>query len=626
MLATVDKIQLIGPRPDLDVTLAALRRLGLVEIVDVTSEPQLLLAPQPDRSDTVSLGQLLTHLRARRELVTSHDAEERDGFDAVDLPALRAQLDELDPQLDAAADALTHLHAELDTLPRYAESLRRLVPLVPSLAHVEGHQTVALLLDAGHAGVLGILHDALTEQLGSGFELVAARLDTGTYGCVLTYPCARNAEVHDLLGHEHVTHVPVPAGYERLGIENAVRAMERRIAELPDEIAATQRSISDLVTPHAGHWAAAERWLVGQLEQHAAATSAGATRHAFVLHAWVPRRDLDRVRAAIDDTVALEILPGRDQSSDAPVVLDNPGPVRPFEFLVGFLAHPRPGTIDPSVLMALFLPMLFGVMVGDVVYGAALLVISMVVLRRTRGTPGVTADLARVLRAGAVWAIGFGVLFGEYLGDLAIRNGLEAPWFYRGDDDALTPLLVFTVAIGAAHITLGFLLGAWAEWRQRHLKGLAEKVASLVALTALFTLAGAISGALPDGLSTPAVAGLVVALVVLMSLHGALGVIMGPLELLGTFGNVLSYLRLAAVGLASVYLAKVANDLAVAVGPIWLGVLIAALLHTLNLALAAFSPMIQALRLHYVEFFTKFYDGGGRPLRPFGAATDRPTT
>lgn len=625
MLAPVDKVQLVGPRSRLDDTLAALRRLRLVEIAEVTDEPELLLAPQPDRTDTAALGRLLTHLRARRDL-TGTAATEPGPFAAADLPALRAQLADLDPQLDAAADTLARLRAEQETLPRYLDSLRRLLPLVPGLAHVDGHQTVALLLDARHAGVLGVLHDALTERLGSAFELTAARLDPDTYGCVLTYPAARGDEVHDLLGHEHVTHVPVPDGYEALGIETAVAAMERRLADLGDEIAATEQSIADLVASHADHWAAAERWLLGELEQHAAATATGATRHAFVLHAWVPRRDLDTMRAVLDDTVTVEILPGRDQAEGAPVVFDNPRPVRPFEFLVGFLAHPRSGTLDPTGLMALFLPMLFGVMVGDVVYGAALLAISVVLLRRAGDRSPVMADLARVLRAGAIWSIGFGVAFGEYLGDLAIRNGHEAPWFYRGDGDALTPLLVFTVAIGAAHITLGFLLGAWAEWRHRHLKGVAEKAASLLALGALFTLAGAVSGALPAGVLTPAVAGLVVALVVLMSLHGALGILMGPLELLGTFGNVLSYLRLAAVGLASVYLAKVANDLALAAGPIWLGVLVAALLHTLNLALAAFSPMIQALRLHYVEFFTKFYDGGGRPLRPFGTAADRPAT
>jgi V/A-type H+-transporting ATPase subunit I len=58
--------------------------------------------------------------------------------------------------------------------------------------------------------------------------------------------------------------------------------------------------------------------------------------------------------------------------------------------------------------------------------------------------------------------------------------------------------------------------------------------------------------------------------------------------------------------------------------PIWIGVFIAAFFHVLNLGLAALSPMIQAIRLHYVEFFGKFYEGGGRPFRPFGerAATE----
>jgi len=94
-------------------------------------------------------------------------------------------------------------------------------------------------------------------------------------------------------------------------------------------------------------------------------------------------------------------------------------------------------------------------------------------------------------------------------------------------------------------------------------------------------------------------------------------VMLGPLELFGMIGNVLSYLRLAAVGLASVYLAVVANELAVA-GPIWIGVVVAALLHALNLVLAGFTPAIQALRLQYVEFFSKFFVGGGRAFRPFG--------
>jgi V/A-type H+-transporting ATPase subunit I len=89
------------------------------------------------------------------------------------------------------------------------------------------------------------------------------------------------------------------------------------------------------------------------------------------------------------------------------------------------------------------------------------------------------------------------------------------------------------------------------------------------------------------------------------------------LELLGTVGNILSYLRIAAIGLSSVYLAQVANELAGLTGNLLIGLIIAGLFHALNLVLGTFSPTIQSLRLHYVEFFSKFYQGGGQPFYPF---------
>ena len=149
---------------------------------------------------------------------------------------------------------------------------------------------------------------------------------------------------------------------------------------------------------------------------------------------------------------------------------------------------------------------------------------------------------------------------------------------------------------------------------------LLNRFGSLLALCGVVALAGVAAHRLPGGMPASLLAGAFVAvgLVLLVAGRGALGFVMGPLELVGTLGNVLSYLRLAAVGLASTYLAMVANALSV-LGPIWLGVFIGLFFHSLNLALASFSPMIQALRLHYVEFFSKFYEGGGKPFRPFGA-------
>jgi V/A-type H+/Na+-transporting ATPase subunit I len=94
--------------------------------------------------------------------------------------------------------------------------------------------------------------------------------------------------------------------------------------------------------------------------------------------------------------------------------------------------------------------------------------------------------------------------------------------------------------------------------------------------------------------------------------------VVAPIELLSTLGNILSYARIMALGVASVMLAVVANKMVGAIGSLAVGVLFALLFHLVNFAIALFSPTVHALRLHYVEFFGKFYSPGGVRYQPFG--------
>ncbi|HOV67345.1 MAG TPA: V-type ATPase 116kDa subunit family protein, partial [Methanoregulaceae archaeon] len=96
------------------------------------------------------------------------------------------------------------------------------------------------------------------------------------------------------------------------------------------------------------------------------------------------------------------------------------------------------------------------------------------------------------------------------------------------------------------------------------------------------------------------------------------GGVQGAVEIMGTVGNIMSYARIMAIGMASVMLAVVANELAGAVGTALVGGLVAVILHLMNLVMGMFSPFIQSIRLHLVEFNSKFFQGGGRPYRPFG--------
>ena len=155
----------------------------------------------------------------------------------------------------------------------------------------------------------------------------------------------------------------------------------------------------------------------------------------------------------------------------APVLMRNAGVSRHFESLVRFLELPRAGSVDPTLLMTMLLPLMFGAMVGDVGYGAILLVVAIFVRRRLAphavGAPEV-AGLIWVLLLGAAWSIFFGVLYGEVLGDLGTRVlGDWAVWKERPSAGALEPLLLLAVAIGAAHVALGLGLGAWQAIRFR---------------------------------------------------------------------------------------------------------------------------------------------------------------
>jgi V/A-type H+-transporting ATPase subunit I len=396
--------------------------------------------------------------------------------------------------------------------------------------------------------------------------------------------------------------------------------MEARLGDLPHELEQAKEDLHGLLAPRATSWAAARDQVAAELEQIEAVAQLGATARTFVAVGWTPTSKLgllrDELELAAGEEIAIEVLEAAPDTAP-PVLMRNPAAARPFEFLVRLLDLPRPGTLDPTMLMALFLPLMVGVMVGDIAYGVLLLALSLFARRRFAARSPVVRDLTRVFVAGSLWAILFGFLFGEALGDLGKRAGLPALWFYRGGKDAVQPLLLFALGIGAAHVVLGLALGLWRSALERRGGELVERAGSVAALGGVFGLAGVAVDHLPDGALVPAVAAVVVGVIMMVVPSGALGLMMGPLALIGTLGNVLSYLRLAAVGLASAYLAVVANQLG-ALGPIWMGVFVAALFHALNLALAGFSPMIQALRLHYVEFFSKFYEGGGEPFRPFG--------
>jgi V/A-type H+-transporting ATPase subunit I len=205
----------------------------------------------------------------------------------------------------------------------------------------------------------------------------------------------------------------------------------------------------------------------------------------------------------------------------------------------------------------------------------------------------------------------FGLVFGELFGDLGTRVlGMRPHGFDRGT--AVLPFIALTGALGFVHVTIGLALAVLNAWRRgdRRVAFGRGIAASMVTLTVLALLAA--FKVLPGKLFTPLVVALLVAFPILVLLEGVVAIV----ELVSNFGQILSYARIMALGTASLMLAVVANRMVGAMGSVLVGVLFALLFHLVNFGIGLFSPTIHALRLHYVEFFGRFFSPGGTAYRP----------
>ena len=628
MLVPMTPVQIAAPRRQLRAVIAVLHRLGMVQLTGTAGQdPGMAPADPGDASRTAELRTDAADLDALLGLAetAANAVAGQDWLRPATVAVPPERLDRLGPGLGPLLDRIGSLQAEHEAVRRHHEALSVLVPLEPELSLLDerdltrlGLATVVLVLDTPHAGILGTLRGALRAAAGDRFHLAGAPAGEQTVGCVLVAPHAIVAELRRLLAREHIRHVPLPSGYEQMSLAHAVTEFGARLSALPGALARAWDCLADRTAELAPGWRRRRSAVAAELDRLEAAALAGRTSHTASLTGWLPRRDIDALRTGLEGVDPGVIVAELDAgvAGPAPVLLDNPPPVRPYQRLVSFFGLPRSGSLDPSTLTAAVLPFLFGVMVGDLVYGAVLAGLGAVLRRRGRNRP-VLRDVGSILRAGGAWAMLFGLLYGEALGSLGHKLGLPALWSYRGGPEALGSLLLLAVGIGVTHVLLGLLLGMRQARRLRQPRTLLERAGTFFLLCGLAAIAATAVDVLPGQVRTRAMAIVAVTFVVAISARGLMGLLTGPLELLGTFGHVLSYLRLAAVGLASVYLAGVANELAVSV-PLLLGVFVAALLHLLNLALAAFSPMVQALRLHYVEFFSSFYEGGGQAFKPFG--------
>jgi len=507
------------------------------------------------------------------------------------------------------------LQAELAGLDRYLVFLSTVQSLAPRDAEQAGLEYIGV--EVRDPAAL----EQLTRVAGSvllGAEVRTARAEDGSWFGLLTTEKELAGKLKESLRGTEIPEVRLPDYLAGLPLPGKLEAARARHGELSAELAKLEREAQEFAFAWRGMYQNVLAWMRHRLGLLRTSASVYETDRCFVLFGWMPSDGVEALRRALVErhgeamvVEEKEIL--RQELEDVPVVLRNPAYFRPFELLVRLLPTPRYTSIDPTPYVGIFFPLFFGMILGDVGYGLLLLaaaagIVAFVKRRRTLRQAG------QILLASSLYTIVFGAVYGEFFGELGARwLGFE-PWLDRRT--AILPMLYFALAAGAVHVTVGLVLGFAASLKGHRTR---EAVARLASLLAMLCLAGVLASyfaPVAELMRKPLLTALLVIAPVLLFTGGLLA----PFELLRHVGNVISYARIMAVGLASVLLAYVANRLAGAAGSAWLGVAVAVLLHAFNIVLGVFAPTIHALRLHYVEFFSKFIETGGIKYQPLRKA------
>jgi V/A-type H+-transporting ATPase subunit I len=612
------KVRVLGPRDRLDAALRALQDFGLLHLGDATQIPGLGPPTLDDRTGRHRRDALRT-LDDIDDALRSLGAGARSNGHAPAAPgdcvrwARRARrASRTVHRLDQRARALED---ERRLLERYRDFLAAVRPILARLAGTPRLTSYAVVVPAAARGGLDARLEALRAEIGPEFASASRPLEGGDVAVLLVLPIAFAERLEARLAEARVPEVPLPVEYHGQPLADAVPRMIARLDVIPGEIAEVERERRLLADSERRELLRARAVLHDWLAQLDARLKVGVTARAFALDGWLPASAVDdlvrRVREQAGEAVVVEELAREQWSADeAPVVLSNPRLFRPFESIVRLLPLPHYGTIDPTPFVAVFFPMMFGMMLGDIGYGLVLAIAGVLVHRRSRpGTlPRIVAEIAGPC---AAFAIIFGALYGEFFGDLGRRwFGLQALAFDR--EESIIAAMAVAAGLGVVHILLGLVLGViTARHQPRHALG--RGISALMVVLVVVALLAAFE-VLPAGLMTPSVVAMLVAFPLLVLAEGFLA----PLELLATLGNVLSYVRIMALGTASVMLAVVANRMVGTFGSAVVGFVFALLFHLVNFGIGLFSPSIHAMRLHFVEFFGKFYSPGGRRYEPFG--------
>jgi V/A-type H+/Na+-transporting ATPase subunit I len=561
-------------------------------------------------------------------------------------------LDEIDGEVKALCSKLGKMH---QTAAKLRQNIRELTELGRYLGPL-GHRTDMRLPDLSFSGsylfsrVFVFPNEVFETQYGNLREylldstVVTVENETVLYAIAKTED-RQTVETIVREGGGKVLQIPEKGLTLRefLGTANSnIHTFEEELAKLQAEIEnKTRENLKTLIL--------FQEALSAETERLAVLAKASEAKYVTLIEGWIPEAGVEDTASEIKDSVDYVFIDIKkpQEVEEPPTKFRNLRVFQPFQVIVKLFGVPGYKEWDPTPVISYASPFFFGLMMNDVAYSAILLFFANRGLRKFVDDPeteGFKLFQRMLYISGGVGLI-FGVLTGSYFGNSVQLFGVESLALSRRIETLLgSPIqfIILSILIGLIHVNIAHVL-ALIKGAKARSKG------TVVSKVGLFMLEiGAIPWIVHKLLHADipvlpeqaypiflyiAGAGLILIIVSYLRMNGLLlGGIFSLSEVTGILGDVMSYCRLAGVGLATYYLAYAFNlmstilpDLMPAAIKVFAGPLLAVIIllvgHVINAALSGISCFVHSLRLCFVEFLLKFYEGGGREYSPFRLKT-----
>jgi len=527
---------------------------------------------------------------------------------------------DLEERLRALSSESNNLSERLKELDARSQSLKKVV----NFANVDFSklETRKLAYRIGESGKLEILRaklDAIPDT---------TVVFKGTPPVVLVLFDRKNeARLESVLTDTGFNDIELPQ--DTTTPSQTIQRMKSESSHISPKLEALRAQLKELSEKNIAHVRALINAIEIEAERGEIASRFSSTRSVYVIEGWALEEDFQGLKKLA------ERFGGKAQmdevryphTEEPPIVLDNPKRTIPFEYLTKSYSLPNYSEIDPTLAFTIILPILYGMILGDVVYGFISFGIAYFLFKKFEKSL-IMNSVCKIWMYSAIPTVIFGIIYDEWFGMSHVQLinffgswigvvFLKAPLyggFHRLENVLM--LLIVTSLVGMAQLALGFIFGAINEWHHNRKHAIAKIAWLGIELGGLLFLMSATKVADP-AFGTAGLVLLGLSVVILALTEGLLGII----ELPGLAGNILSYTRIATIGVVGVVIAEMINELLIPspdkgfVAIILIPIFIA--LHISNAFLAMFEAIIQAGRLNIVEFKSKFLHGGGTEYVPF---------